>query len=173
MSRYTLLIAPVALSLVMVGPAIAQTNPTTSRPDAPGVGSPPSHTYDSPRGTGMPAPGKATGMLEGSVKKVDPGAGTIQVSSGPLGLFGKTLDVNNETQIQLDGRPGSIADVREGTKVKASYESRDGRNVATRIELNPADESKGRAADRMDRTDRSSDRLDRSGTSSSSRNKQQ
>jgi Cu/Ag efflux protein CusF len=143
--------APIALSLAVVGPAAAQTQ-TNPRTDSPAATSP-SHRYDSPSSAGTPASGKATGMLEGSVKKLDPGAGTVQVSSGPLGLFGKTLEINNDTQIQLDGRPGSIADIREGTKVKASYEARDGRNVATRIELLPRGESKARSADRTDRND--------------------
>ena len=77
-------------------------------------------------------------MLEGSVKKVDPAAGMLQVSSGPLGMFGRTLEVNDGTDIQVEGRKGTLADLQEGAKVKASYEARDGRNVATRIEVVPA-----------------------------------
>jgi len=77
-------------------------------------------------------------MLEGAVKKVDPGAGTVQISSGLLGIFGRTLEVNSSTQIQVEGRQGSLADLQEGAKIKASYESREGKNVATRIEVMPA-----------------------------------
>lgn len=33
------------------------------------------------------------------------------------------------------GKEGSIADIHEGAKVKASYESRDGKNVAKSIDV--------------------------------------
>ena len=74
-------------------------------------------------------------MLEGSVKKVDPGGGTLQVGSGPLGMFGRTLEVTTDTQIQIEGRQGTLADLQEGSKIKASYETREGKNLATRIEV--------------------------------------
>jgi hypothetical protein len=91
----------------------------------------------------------STGMLEGSVKKVDPGSSTVQVSSGLFGILGKTLEVNPSTQIEMDGRQATLADIREGSKVKASYESRDGKNVATRLEVVPADDkSRGRDSDK-------------------------
>jgi hypothetical protein len=78
-------------------------------------------------------------MLEGSVKKLDSARGTIEVSSGPLGIFGKLLEIHGTTQVQVEGRPGSIRDLREGAKVNVSYEARDGRNIATRIEVMPAE----------------------------------
>ena len=121
-SRSASLAASVALGLAIGAlPAVAQT------PKAPA---------DSP--AAVPAPGKATGMLEGSVKKVDPGAGTLQVTSGPLGMFGRTLEVNSDTQIQVEGRQGTLADLQEGAKIKASYDTREGKNIATRIEVMPA-----------------------------------
>jgi Cu/Ag efflux protein CusF len=85
------------------------------------------------------------GTLEGSVKKVDPGAGTIRVSSGLLGILSTTLKVTSDTQIQVEGRQASLAEVREGAKIKASYESREGKNVATQIEVMPAQEREGQA----------------------------
>ena len=96
----------------------------------------------------MPAPGNPTNsaeiaassgkveILEGSVKKVDPGAGTLQVTAGPLG--NRILEVAEDTLIAVDGRQATLADLQEGAKVKAAYESRDGKNVATRIEVVPA-----------------------------------
>jgi Cu/Ag efflux protein CusF len=84
--------------------------------------------------------------IEGSVKKVDPATKSVQISSGLLNLAGRTLEVTEETQIQFDGRPGSLADLREGSKVKASYESRDGKNLATRIEAMPAPEPTSRTS---------------------------
>jgi Cu/Ag efflux protein CusF len=117
------LLASVSLGASLVAsPAAAQT------PQPPPADSP----------AAVPAPGKPAGMLEGSVKKVDPAAGMLQVSSGPLGMFGRTLEVDSNTQIQVEGREGTLADLQEGAKVKASYEARDGKNIATRIEVMPA-----------------------------------
>ncbi len=73
--------------------------------------------------------------LEGTVKKVDPGARTLQVSSGLLGLFGRTLEVTSDTHIQVEGKQATLADIHEGSKVKASYETREGKNIATRLEV--------------------------------------
>jgi len=73
--------------------------------------------------------------LEGTVKKVDPAASTVRVSAGPLGLFPRTLQVTGETQVQVEGRQGTLMDVQEGSKVKAAYEMRDGKNIATRLEV--------------------------------------
>jgi len=75
------------------------------------------------------------GMLEGAVANVDPGAGTLQVSSGPFGILRKTLDVTGDTLIQVEGRQATLADIREGERVNASYETRETKNVATRIEV--------------------------------------
>lgn len=99
-----------------------------------------------PTPTPAPAPDRTmsettrpvTGMVEGTVKKVDPAAGTLQISSGLFGLFGKTLQIGPDTQISIDGRDSKLAEVRQGTKVKASYETRNGLTVATRIEALPS-----------------------------------
>jgi len=81
-----------------------------------------------------------TGMVEGTVQKVDPSSRTVRVSSGWFGLFGKTLEIVPDTRISVDGRDSTITQVREGTKVKASYETRDGRLIATQIETMPSDQ---------------------------------
>lgn len=74
--------------------------------------------------------------MQGKVKRVDPGARTISVSSGWLGfLFGKTLEIGPDTQITVAGKDSSLAAVREGATVRASYETRAGKMVATRIEV--------------------------------------
>ena len=82
-------------------------------------------------------------QLEGMVKKVDPLTKTVEVSSGIFNLFGATLQVGDETQIRVDGRQESLVGVREGAKVKASYEVRDGKNVAKSIEVTPGTEDTG------------------------------
>ncbi len=121
-SRFACLAVFMVLGLAIgAGTAMAQ----TQRPVSPLPGAP-------------PAEKARAGMLEGSVKEVDPGAGTIHVSSGPLGVLGKTLEVTDATQIRVEGRQGTLADIREGAKVKASYESHEGKNVATQIDVMPA-----------------------------------
>ena len=99
-----------------------------------------------PTPTPVPAPNRpmtettrpVTGMVEGTVKKIDPASGTLQISSGLFGLFGKTLQVGPDTRISVDGRDSSLAEVRQGARVKASYETRNGLTVATRIEAMPS-----------------------------------
>jgi hypothetical protein len=54
---------------------------------------------------------------------VDPATKSVQVSAGLLGLFGATLEVSDETKINVEGKNGSLTDIREGAKVKASYEA--------------------------------------------------
>ena len=79
----------------------------------------------------------AAGSLEGQVKKVDLTDGTVRVATGWFGLVRRTLSVTGETQVQVDGRKATLMDVSEGAEVKASYEVRDGKNVATRIDVVP------------------------------------
>jgi len=105
---------------VAAGPALAQMQ--APPPSAPPVGKP------SAEQTTM-------GVLQGAVKNVDPGAGTLQVSTGPFGIFGETLEVTGDTQIQVEGRQATLADIREGGTVKASYETRETKNVATKIKV--------------------------------------
>ena len=92
-----------------------------------------------------PAEQSTMGIVEGSVTKVDPATRSVQVSTGLFGLLGRTLQVNDQTQIQVEGRQGTLADVREGAKVKASYEARDGKKIANRIEIMPSVDQPGGA----------------------------
>ncbi|HET7876461.1 MAG TPA: hypothetical protein VFN71_13155 [Methylomirabilota bacterium] len=88
-----------------------------------------------PRPQQAPAAQPTTGELEGTVKKVDSASRTVQVSTALMGILGRTLEVTDETQIQVEGRQASLADIREGAKVKASFEVREGKSVAKRIEV--------------------------------------
>ncbi len=88
-------------------------------------------------GPGSPSNAWTIGLVEGTVKSVDPATGTVQISTGLLGLFGKTLRLTEATEVQIDGRLGSLMEIREGARVKVAYEVRDGKNVATHIELTP------------------------------------
>ena len=107
----------------------------------------PATPADSP--AAVPAPGNPTDstklersataeILEGSVKKVDPGAGTLEMSDSTPGAMSRTLAIVAETLVAVDGRPGTLADLQEGTKVKAAYVSRDGKDVVILIEVVPA-----------------------------------
>jgi len=85
-----------------------------------------------------PAEKARPAQVEGSVKKVDAAAQTVEISSGLFGIMGRRLEVNDRTAIQVEGRQATIADIPEGAKVKASYEPQDGKNIATAIEVLPA-----------------------------------
>jgi Cu/Ag efflux protein CusF len=75
-------------------------------------------------------------VIVGPVQKIDPAAKTVQVEWVP-GLFNTTLEVTGDTQIAVGGTKASLTDIREGDRVKAAYEARDGKNVAKAIEVNP------------------------------------
>ena len=115
------LVACSLIVLVASGPVWAQTqSPMPTPPTSPAAPARP-----------------VASSLDGKVTKVDLTAGTVQVSTGLFGLFGRTLSVTGETQVQVEGRQGTLADLSEGAQVKASYEMREGKNIATRIELMP------------------------------------
>jgi Cu/Ag efflux protein CusF len=77
----------------------------------------------------------AINAVEGTVKKVDPAGGQVEIASGLLGAFGRTLEVTPETQVHVGGRQRSLSDVREGDRVRVSYEERDGLSFATAIRV--------------------------------------
>ena len=128
MVRYLALLLSVLMVGALVAPVMAQSQMPPPLPprDMGPVGAPPRPL-----------------AVEGTISKVDPAGGTVAVSSGWFGLFGRTLQVTPETQIQVEGRQGTLQDVRQGAKVKASYEPRDGKNIATRIELPPEPQAAG------------------------------
>ena len=80
---------------------------------------------------------KSPSVIEGKLTRVDGQKETVDVSIGFLGLLGKTLEVTRDTLIQVRGREARFADLQEGAKVKAFYEERGARLVATRIEVTP------------------------------------
>ena len=79
----------------------------------------------------------AEASVEGTVKKVNPSARTIDVSTGVPGLWDKRLELTDRTRIRDGRRAATLDDVQEGVKVKASYDTRVGHSFATRIELIP------------------------------------
>ncbi len=75
-----------------------------------------------------------TKVIDGPVKDVDPAAKTLKVG-WLLGLVSTTLEVTDDTRIAVDGEKGSLDMIHEGDMVKASYEVRDGKNLAKAIDV--------------------------------------
>ncbi|HZP36516.1 MAG TPA: hypothetical protein VFE48_08495 [Methylomirabilota bacterium] len=145
MTRYVRMTMLAAALTAMTGggawaqvPAPSTPGPTTPAPTAPAPSAPAPAPNRDNTDMGRPA---TIGMMEGTVKKVDAATGTLRLSSGPFGLFSKSLRVGPDTQVTVDGRESSLSALREGTKVKASYEQRNGQTIATRIETMPQEQS--------------------------------
>jgi len=123
------LVAAAAILALTGPPVMAQTAPTSPpAPVAPGAPGP----------ADLPAPRTPSllqeKLIDGPVKKIDPAAKTVQVGWF-LGIFRTTLEVTDDTHIAVDGMTASLLDIREGDMVKASYEARDGKNIAKSIEV--------------------------------------
>lgn len=133
-----------AILTMVVQPVFAQTEPPSATPEAPEASR--QSPLEAPKAgsmpplqeqQSMPVP-RAEKLLDGPVKKVDPTSRSVEVGWF-LGLFGTKLAVTDDTHIAVAGMKGSLSDIREGDRVKASYEARDGQNVAKSIEVIPAD----------------------------------
>lgn len=88
-----------------------------------------------PTASGIERLAKGTGVIEGKLTRVDGRSESVDVSVGPFGLLGKTIEVGRDTLIQVNGREAKFADLQEGAKVKAFYEERGAKLVATRLEV--------------------------------------
>jgi len=80
--------------------------------------------------------------MDGPVKQVDPLGKTISVG-WLFGLLSTTLEVTEDTRIAVEGATGSLQDIREGDRVKASYEAQDGKNIAKSIEVTESEARRG------------------------------
>ena len=129
-----------AILLLAVSGAWAQTAPTApstpAAPGAPGLQAPP------PPMTASPPQEK---VMDGPVKQVDPLGKSLSVG-WLFGLFSTTLEVTEDTRIAVEGATGSLQDIREGDVVKAAYEVRDGKNIATAIEVTEAEPRRATSA---------------------------
>lgn len=130
MTRFTMMLgaAMLMISTVTVGapalaqPAFAQSPPRPLPPTAPRID----------------RLARAPGVIEGTLTRVDGRSESVDVSIGPFGLLGKTIEVGRDTLIQVNGREARFADLQEGAKVKAFYEERGAKLVATRLEVSTA-----------------------------------
>jgi hypothetical protein len=130
MRHLKLLVATTAILMLVAVPVLAQTGPSPAAPPA--------------AAADAAGPAKEK-LIEGPVKRVDPMTRTVQVGWF-LGLLHTTLELTDDTRIMAEGRKGSLFDIQEGAKVKASYETRDGKNVARSIEVLSKQENEGAAA---------------------------
>lgn len=83
------------------------------------------------------APLPTVSSLEGTVTKVDPAGGRLEVAAGLFGNVGRTLEITADTLIDVRGRQRRLSEIREGDRVKASYEVRDGQSIAKAISVTP------------------------------------
>ena len=88
-----------------------------------------------PAAPGVARLDRQAGVIEGKLTRVDGRAERVDVSIGLFGLLGKTLEVGRDTLIRVNGREATFADLREGAKVKAFYEERGAKLIATRLEV--------------------------------------
>lgn len=131
------LVTPLASALAVlaltISGAMAQTAPNP--PGAPPGPADSGLRIAPPPVTSMPPMEK---VIEGPVKGVDPVKKTVRVGWF-LGLMSTTLDVTDDTHIAIDGATGSLDMIREGDRVEASYEGKDGKNVARAIDVTHAE----------------------------------
>jgi len=56
-------------------------------------------------------------------------------SAGTAGQPQLRLQLNDQTQVMVDGRQGSVADIQEGSQVRASYQDLGGEPTALRVDV--------------------------------------
>ena len=67
--------------------------------------------------------------MEGKIQSIDTSSKELVLDNGT------TLVCDDSTNIMMDGKSAKLEDLKEGTKVKANYEEKDGKNVVTMLEL--------------------------------------
>jgi hypothetical protein len=120
-TRFTVMLAT-GLLMLSSSPGFAQVPPDPLQPSRP------------PSAPRLDRLVRAPGVIEGTLTRVDGRTESVDVSIF-LGLLGKTLEVAPDTLIQVNGREAKFADLQEGAKVKAFYEERGAKLVATRLEV--------------------------------------
>jgi Cu/Ag efflux protein CusF len=81
------------------------------------------------------APAFTVNSDEGTVKKVDPAGRKVEIATGLFGSFGRTLEVTPGTEILVEGRPSDLSGIREGARVRAWYDVREGESIARSINV--------------------------------------
>jgi Cu/Ag efflux protein CusF len=138
MRRAMIVSAVMLVALAMLGTVAAQAQQYTPQPSTTRPGAPPPAAAEVPKEV----------QVEGTVSKVDPLAKTVGVSTGFFGLLGATVQVADDTQIRVLGQPATLAEIKEGARVKASYEVREGRKRAKSIDVMAVEEQRPKGASR-------------------------
>jgi len=71
----------------------------------------------------------AAAEVEGKIQSVDPTNKQVSLDNGTMLVFEETV------MITIEGKEGKLEDLKEGSKVKASYEEKDGKNVVNMLEV--------------------------------------
>ena len=67
--------------------------------------------------------------FEGTIQSVDSMNNQVVLDNGSM------LDVDQDTKITISGNEGKLDDLKAGGKVKASYAEKDGKNIATTLDV--------------------------------------
>lgn len=73
--------------------------------------------------------------LRGTVQTVDRETKALRISHDVGNVPDTMLLMADDTRVQVQGRPGSLADIQRGTRIRASYQHRYGINLARSIEI--------------------------------------
>jgi len=105
-------------------------------------------TGRAPRHTGMnrdPSPVDVSALgieeVEGRVESIDRGRGVLVVAGEGAEV---RLEAAKETAVFVEGGVGGLADLHEGTTVRASFVEEDGKRVARWIEIPRSEDGKER-----------------------------
>lgn len=81
------------------------------------------------------APQDQVRELRGTVQAVDRETKALRIAHQPADVPDTILLMTDDTQVQVEGRTGSLADIQRGARIRASYQDRYGINVARIIEV--------------------------------------
>ena len=73
--------------------------------------------------------------LRGTVQTVDRETKALWIAHHQVNVLDTMLLMTDATQVRIEGRPGSLADIQRGTRIRASYQDRYGIDVARLIEV--------------------------------------
>jgi hypothetical protein len=96
----------------------------SAAPNRPNIG-------QAPRG----APQDQIRELRGTVQTVDRETKALRIAHPLTDEPDTMLLMTDDSQVQIEGRPGSLADIQRGTRIRASYQARYGINIARLIEI--------------------------------------
>ena len=71
----------------------------------------------------------AAADVEGKIQSLDPAGNQLVLEDGT------TLVLTEDTTMTMDGNWVKLDELKEGAKVKASYQEKDGKNVAETVEV--------------------------------------